>query len=137
MKQRTLTAKDRKKTQPAKQKRVVGGVRDRGGESQRASNEVVSVLADLLRMPISLPMTKADWRNALGLLVHLERCHRAALDVPGIRLALFRTENVGIHCADPAYRLVSDLLYRARRRCDVEINGGGMRMDTEDKGERE
>jgi len=31
---------------------------------------------------------ETDWRNALALINHLDRCHRAALEVPGIGSAL-------------------------------------------------
>lgn len=85
----------------------------------------VGSLAELLRRPMMLPMTKPDWKNALGLLTHLDRCHRAALDVPGIGSALFHTDAAGMHCADPAFRFVSNLLFAARKRCEGEVSKDG------------
>jgi hypothetical protein len=59
-----------------------------------------------------------DLRNALAFLEHLDRCHWSAFTLPGVMAALQRTEELGPHCHDRAWRFVHDTLYQARQRCE-------------------
>jgi hypothetical protein len=62
-----------------------------------------------------------DVRNALRLLNHLQCCHRAALDVPGVDSALQSDARFGIHF-DPAYVFVEKVLYEAKSWCEWRMN---------------
>lgn len=62
-----------------------------------------------------------DLRNAVALFEYLQRCHRAALEVPGVNSELRSTQCSGPHCADPAYVFISTLLFDARSRCEHMI----------------
>jgi hypothetical protein len=62
-----------------------------------------------------------DLRNALALLEYLNRCHRAALEVPGVGSALKRSPEFGIHCYDRAYCFVSNYLYEAKSWCEQRL----------------
>ncbi|MGI9089194.1 MAG: hypothetical protein ACR2HH_15885 [Chthoniobacterales bacterium] len=89
---------------------------------ETASNQTLVVHDDPLQ---SCVLDKSDWEHAFDLLEHVDRCHGAVLHVPGIGSALSHNEKVGIHCADPAYRLISDLLYYAKARCQAEVDKKG------------
>jgi hypothetical protein len=58
-------------------------------------------------------VTTNDLRHALALLKYLHTCHRATLELPGVKSALKSTPEIGIHCYDRAYCFVNDYLYEA------------------------
>ncbi len=66
-------------------------------------------------------LTAEQWKNTLALLNYLLRCHSAALQVPGIDLALKRTKTNGIHM-DAAFIAVENLLFYAAKQCELEIS---------------
>jgi len=76
------------------------------------------------------PLTQTDLLNAIALMEHLLRCHRAALEIPGVNLALLKhrfvspidgaIEEAGIHC-DHAYSFIENLLHAAQRWCAEQI----------------
>ncbi len=68
-------------------------------------------------------LTTRDVKHALALLNHLDRCHRAALEVPGVDSALQRTDYYGMHM-HPAFLFVSNHLYELRRWCEQRIQAG-------------
>jgi hypothetical protein len=73
-------------------------------------------------------LTQKDLRNAIALIEHLCRCHRAALEVPGISSALTKhpyifdgeLHHAGIHC-DHAYEFIQILLRAAQRWCAEQL----------------
>jgi hypothetical protein len=65
-------------------------------------------------------LKRREWGNALRLIEYLEKCHRAALSIPGIESELLRTADHGPHY-DPAALFVSELLSKAGRHCRQRI----------------
>jgi hypothetical protein len=64
------------------------------------------------------PVTEKDWDNARALIKHLQRCHRAALEVPGATSQLTPANpECGPHM-DLAFLWVETLLFHAERHCD-------------------
>src|SRR5437016_1715109 len=82
-------------------------------------------------------LTHCDLQNAIALIKHLARCHRAALEVPGVAAALTKhpyvfngeIEQAGIHC-DHAYVFVADLLHAAQGWCAEQIEESSRRKST-------